>query len=344
MPVQNVVAVGAGNIGSHLLPHLARTPDIQRLFIIDPDRYTSSNCLSQNIDASDVGKPKAMVQATKLRRINPDLPVEPMVARLEDVPLELFARSTIVICVDNRATRQWANEITWHLDARLIDCGVLGSQNLARVTIYVPSPAAACMECNWSPDHYAQLEQEYPCSPGVAPARPSGASSALGALAASLAAFAVGEVSGQGSPATGYEAVVDAQHHKLLTTINRRNPLCRFDHRKWVIDRWGCDPRSTTVESAIETCGAFSVTGHRFVTRLVCPSCGAGDPGFKLNRPAKTCARCRVRMGADHFDMFDTIGPELPREYRALSLAAVGLRRGDVLTSGDRQFAISEAR
>lgn len=72
---KSVVIVGAGNIGSHAVPLIARTPEIGRVTIIDRDRYDETNVRSQDIAPADVGRPKALVQARRARRINPALVV-----------------------------------------------------------------------------------------------------------------------------------------------------------------------------------------------------------------------------------------------------------------------------
>lgn len=67
-----VTVVGAGgNIGSHLLPHLARIPEIGSVTLIDPDRYEADNLYSQAIRTRDMGRPKVAVQTRRLSAINP---------------------------------------------------------------------------------------------------------------------------------------------------------------------------------------------------------------------------------------------------------------------------------
>ena len=66
-----VVAGAGGNTGSHLLPHLARMPEIARITLVDPEFYEPANLAVQNIDRMDVDRPKVAVQAEKLRRIRP---------------------------------------------------------------------------------------------------------------------------------------------------------------------------------------------------------------------------------------------------------------------------------
>ena len=58
----SVVVVGAGNIGSHLIPHLGRM-GLRRVRVIDPDRYDGGNLQNQDIRRCDVGRPN-----TKWRR------------------------------------------------------------------------------------------------------------------------------------------------------------------------------------------------------------------------------------------------------------------------------------
>src|SRR5512139_1182043 len=82
---RSVVVIGAGNIGSHLLQHLARSSVVDRVTIVDRDVYEQKNLLSQDIVRSDIGRPKAVVQARRLRRINRVLEVAAIVDDVENV-------------------------------------------------------------------------------------------------------------------------------------------------------------------------------------------------------------------------------------------------------------------
>ena len=65
---RHVVVVGAGgNIGSHLAPHLVRLPGVGRVTLVDRDRYERGNLPFQDMEAGDVGRPKAEVQAERGR-------------------------------------------------------------------------------------------------------------------------------------------------------------------------------------------------------------------------------------------------------------------------------------
>ena len=65
---KTVVVVGLGNIGSHVVPHVARLPAVGRLVLCDPDTYDASNVASQAICAGDVGLTKAEASDLIVRR------------------------------------------------------------------------------------------------------------------------------------------------------------------------------------------------------------------------------------------------------------------------------------
>jgi len=148
MPAKSIVVAGAGgNIGSHFTPHLARMREVGRVVLIDRDAYEPRNVVNQDIVSRDVKKPKVGVQARRLKEIRPDLGVAALHAPLESVPLGTWRADLIVACLDSRAARQAVNERAWRLGVPWIDSGVLGSEWLARVNVYVPGHDAPCLEC-----------------------------------------------------------------------------------------------------------------------------------------------------------------------------------------------------
>jgi molybdopterin/thiamine biosynthesis adenylyltransferase len=340
-----VVAGAGGAIGSHLVPHLARTPGLRRLTLVDFDRYDETNLWTQDIEASDFGQPKVRVQAAKVRRINPALTVETFAERLEDFPRGLLRATLLVSCLDSRAARQHVNEIAYRLSMPWIDCGVLGSENLARVNAYVPERDAPCLECSWSGEDYALLEQEYLCGGGNGAARPTRASSALAALAASLVAIEIAKLlaGDRANSVVGRQVVVNAQHHSLTVTAARRNPACLFDHQSWLIEPRRCRLASALVGETLDALGGLQVDGHKFVSALVCPACSHRQDSFRLNRPLARCPACARRMVDPGFGSCEHLDSNLPPEYRALTLAQAGLRHGDVISAGGWHYQLLEA-
>jgi molybdopterin/thiamine biosynthesis adenylyltransferase len=347
---RHIVVAGAGNTGSHLLPHLARMSAIGRITIVDPDVYAPENAASQNLDwEEDLGRAKAVVQAERLRRIRAcvggrALEVVAFQERIEDVPRGLLISDLIVSCLDS--SRQYVNQIAWRLNVPWTDCGVQGGLKLARVNSYRPAMDAPCLECAWGPDDYAALEQEYPCGAVSGAAHPTLASSALGALAASLAAIEIAKLlsDDHAHALVGRQDLVDAEHHTLDVTTYRRNPSCRFDHHSWQVEPWLCPPAERTLGSALGAAGSLQVEGHLFSAGLICPSCEHREPSLRLNRPLAHCPICSRRLIVPGFGSFDRIDPGRARGYEDLTLAQIGLRAGDIVSDGSRRYrCITEA-
>jgi molybdopterin/thiamine biosynthesis adenylyltransferase len=87
--VARIAVIGAGNIGSHLLPHVARMRGVDAITVIDRDRYEQTNLGTQNIFRFDLGRSKAQVQAGRLTLMSCDLDVRAVHMPVEDVPLGL---------------------------------------------------------------------------------------------------------------------------------------------------------------------------------------------------------------------------------------------------------------
>ena len=155
---QSVMIIGCGNIGSHLVAHVARIPQVKRVILVDHDHYTTENLTSQDIDQREVGKPKAMVQAERLSAIDPTLDVVAITDRFDNVPLGLCANAVLMSCVDSRVARLQINQAAWRVGSPWIDAAVNAPNLLVRVSVYVPGANAPCIECGWDDDDYEQLE------------------------------------------------------------------------------------------------------------------------------------------------------------------------------------------
>ena len=341
----HVVIVGAGNIGSHVLPHLARMPDVSNVTVIDRDRYEASNLSGQNICASDVGQSKAQVQARRLRTIDPALDVRPVHASIEDVPLGWLRADLMLSCLDSRRGRMVLNQAASRLRIPWIDAGVDAS-GLARVQVFVPSDETPCLECAWDESDYALLDQEYPCQRESGSPR-TGASSGLGALAAALQALECEKLLSpdQEHCLAGHDVLIDARHHRHFVTRYKRNAACRMpDHAGWTIVRRSVD-LSTTLPGllAAECPGSdenirVEVAGQQFASTLTCERCRKRCNAGHLHRGARRrspgmCRSCGGQLTAAGFDLRDGLClHELPAEIRDRSLTALGLLAGDVVT------------
>jgi molybdopterin/thiamine biosynthesis adenylyltransferase len=344
-----VAVVGVGTIGSHVMPHVARMATVTSVTVIDRDCYDESNVSAQNILRDDVGESKAQVQARRIRQINPAISVRAFHEPVEDLPLGCLRADVILAGLDSRRARMAVNHAAWRLGVPWINAGVDGGGSLARVQVFMPSDEAPCLECAWDARDYDLVEQEYPCR-GVAGAPQTGASSGLGALAASLQALECEKIlSGDRTHSLeGRDVVVDARHHRHYVTRFRRNLECRMpDHAGWSIVPFDTDARSTTVASLIATTrtldGAdrgvhMAVAGQQFAIAVTCAQCRKRLPAGRLHRGELArgggrCPSCGDALVAAGFDLLERVAlHELPEPVRGQPLTALGLLPGDVLT------------
>ncbi len=350
----HVMLIGAGgNIGSHLVPHLARLPGIARLTLVDRDRYEARNLENQDVPARSVGRPKARVQAARARRVNPSLKVVAHACDVEALPLGAFRADLVVTGLDGRRARQRVNYAVRGLGVPWLDGGVLGTGTLARVTRISPAPDSPCLECRWDEADYAALEQSYPCDhSSLSPFAPprTGAPSGLGALAAALLALECRKLL-RGDPdglAPGAELVVDAAHHRWLVTGARRFEGCRLpEHAPWHIEPLAFslrEPLESLLGLLARKTGAngdlaVGVEGSRIARRLTCERCGAARDALRVAsrlRPAdRRCARCGGRAAPAGFGLHEWVTPaSLTRDQLRSPAGRFGLAPGEVILAG----------
>ncbi|MCX6901644.1 MAG: ThiF family adenylyltransferase [Verrucomicrobia bacterium] len=358
---RSITVIGAGgNIGSHLVPHLARMANLTRVTLIDMDSYQSKNLSSQDVTQGSIGKPKALVQASRLKAINPALRCEGIVADVRDVPLGKIRADVILACLDSKDARRVVNQIAWRLGVPWIDAGVQADGLLVRVNVYVPGSAAPCLECSWSDADYATARRRHPCQAAPAKPAPTDAPSYLGALAASLQAVECHKLlTGQTAKAlVGRQVLMDAAFHKHYVTSFQRNPGCRFDHVTHRIEPLRCKPFVMTLRKALDGFSrdtrkggeaVLSVEGKTFVFALACPGCGREKPLFgltgRLRATDSVCPNCRRVMLAAGLNARARVSQsQLSDRLLDRSLASIGFRAGDVLTvlrnGRERQFEI----
>jgi molybdopterin/thiamine biosynthesis adenylyltransferase len=368
---RHLVVVGAGNIGSHLIPHLGRMDDVGRVTIIDRDSYEESNIPGQDIVAADVGRPKADVQARRLQRIRPDLAVTSIHAPLEDLPPGRLHGDAILAGVDNRRARQRINEVAWQLGVPWIDAAVDGAGWLVRIAVYVPGPDLPCLECGWNSSDYDALEQDYPClkagrGSGAAAIARTNAPSALGAVAAGLQAL---ECRALLDPATaeagtGRQVFADLRYHQYYCTVLPRNPQCRrASHEAWRPVAWDVDPRNVRLGDLLAgrdpaSSGSMPGSGRcelrvndlRWIRRFVCSACGAARGALQLSRGSllsisRRCPGCGGRMYPLGLELAASLSPDtLSATQAGRSLHALGVRPGDIVTLQRADGTVSRGR
>lgn len=350
---KTVVAVGAGNIGSHLLPHLGRMAEVGRVVVVDKDAYEEKNLASQAIAPREVGKTKAQVVARRLRSIAPGKEVVAIAQDVANVPLGRLRGDVVVACLDSRGARRVVNTVAWRLGMPYVDTGVRPDGLLARVSVYSPGRDSPCLECGWGGEDYASATRErpQPCGGTAGPGQ-TNAPSALGALAAALSVLECRKLltGHHEAAAVGREVLIDALHHKHYVTAYARNPECRFDHATWrELRRIRRDPQDVTLGDVFglwrgEARGgrpaALSVEGHGFVTRMQCVGCGRERSLLRLQgrlgRRDGRCSRCGKEMVAPGTGLAWSLEADrLPRGALERPLSRFGFLAHDVFTVSD---------
>lgn len=106
------LVIGAGGLGSPVLLYLAAA-GVGHLTIVDFDRVELSNLQRQVLfTEADLGKPKAETAADRLRRLNPQIEIRPVVAPFSrENARELIRQADLVIDgTDNFPTRYLSND------------------------------------------------------------------------------------------------------------------------------------------------------------------------------------------------------------------------------------------
>lgn len=360
-----VIVVGCGgNIGSHLLTHLARMAIIDRIVLIDLDCYEERNLISQDITPGDVGKPKAVVQAKRLEAIRPSLFVEAVCGDVMTLPLGALRGDVILGCLDNNLARQFVSEAAWHLGVPYVDGAVRGDGLLARASVFVPGPDAPCLQCGWSAQHYIAPEQQFRCNGTDSQVAPTRSPSSLGGLAASLQAIECAKLleGNLDRVIVGKQVLIDANSHRYFLTSLPYCDDCRFDHQVWEIEQLDQDPAQIMLGEALALGGngssenarlAFAFRPKVFLRKKYsCVSCRKVTERVALREalPAHlVCERCGERTEEEIVGMAPELDASaLDPSLLAHSMVSIGFRQGDVITVAGpdrtRRFEISGKR
>lgn len=154
----SVLVLGAGALGSPAALYLAAA-GVGRLGLADPDAVEPSNLARQVIHFTpDIGVPKALSAAAKLRFLNPDIVVEPYQVRLEpeNARALVAGHDCVLDCSDSFATRYAVNDACCAEGTPLVEAGVLGFRGLVMA---IRPGESACYRCAF-PD---------PPAPGAVP-------------------------------------------------------------------------------------------------------------------------------------------------------------------------------
>ncbi|HXQ31177.1 MAG TPA: ThiF family adenylyltransferase [Steroidobacteraceae bacterium] len=142
-----VLVIGAGGLGVPVLTYLAGA-GLGTLGVVDADVLEPSNLHRQTLyELADVGRPKALLAAERLRALNPEVDVRAYVERADAASLQVLAQGydALVDCSDNFTTRFAVNDAA----VRLGKPAVLASVYQYEGQLQVVRPGGACLRCVW---------------------------------------------------------------------------------------------------------------------------------------------------------------------------------------------------
>ncbi len=122
-----VLIVGAGGLGSPAMQYLAGA-GIGHIRIVDPDLVELTNLHRQPIfQEADIGRPKAVVAAARLRALNGELKAEPVVCPLNpgNVHALLSSADAVLDCADNFAVSYTLSDVCKEVGTPLISASAL---------------------------------------------------------------------------------------------------------------------------------------------------------------------------------------------------------------------------
>ena len=215
-----VTVVGAGGIGCPALQYLAAA-GVGRLAIVDDDRVSLDNLQRQILFATaDVGRPKTIVAAEGLRRLNPDVAVSELGERLtaDNVARLLGGADIVLDGSDNFATRLVVSDHCTRARIPLVSAA-LGQFQAQVATWRGWEPGRPCYRC-FVGDAFDSEDCDSCAELGVL--------GAMAGLAGSWAALeAIRQIVGLGEEAAGKLHVFDGLKPSLRTLRVPKDPACR---------------------------------------------------------------------------------------------------------------------
>lgn len=149
-----VLVIGAGGLGSALIPYLAGA-GVGHLGIIDPDRVELSNLPRQLIhETGDIGRLKVESAADRVGELTPDCAVSPYPFALTAENAAELIRGYDVVAdgCDNFATRLVVNAACVALGTPLVSAAIAGWEGQVMSVTADGLPDAGCYQCLVHPE------------------------------------------------------------------------------------------------------------------------------------------------------------------------------------------------
>ena len=249
IPQSRVLVIGCGALGSVIADLLVRA-GTGHVRVVDRDFLEADNLHRQVLFAeSDVAAqlPKAIAAAERLRAVNSEIEIEPVVADLSPGNIAAIAGDADVIVdgTDNFATRYLVNDFAVAHAKPWVFGGVVGAEGQVLAIIPGKTPCLACLMPEPPP---AEMQPTCETAGVLGPA--------VGVIASLQAMEALKLASGNAAAVNPRMTLVDLWSNQLRTVgiANSRNPQCRVCGQRdfaWLEGRRG--------DAATVLCGRNSV-------------------------------------------------------------------------------------
>ncbi len=212
----SVLIVGLGGLGSPAAMYLAAS-GVGRLIVADDDQVELSNLQRQIIHADDaVGRAKTDSARRTLRRLNPEVSVETVCARLDSgtLPAQVARADVVVDGCDNFSTRHAVNRACVEAGTPLVSGAVARMEG--QVAVFASVPGSPCYECLYADGVGA--DEACVQSGVLAPV--------AGVIGAVQAVETVKLLLGVGAPLFGRLLLFDGARMEWRTLTIPQNPAC----------------------------------------------------------------------------------------------------------------------
>ncbi|GAB1545295.1 hypothetical protein NUACC21_79710 [Scytonema sp. NUACC21] len=159
-----IAVVGCGALGNEVLKNLALL-GIGNIWVVDYDTIEIHN-LTRSVlfRESDIGRHKAEVVTERVKELNPDIQVYPVIGKLELAFGRGLVREMDVVigCLDSVGARRLLNKRCYFAGVPWIDGGI--SHSSGNVALFDPRvPEAACYRCKMDTSAWERLNEKYSC-------------------------------------------------------------------------------------------------------------------------------------------------------------------------------------
>lgn len=159
-----VAVFGCGALGNEVLKNLALL-GVGHIWVIDYDTIEVHN-LTRSVlfRESDVGRYKAEVVTERIKELNPDTQVYPVIGKLEyEFGRGLLREMSVAFgCLDSVGARREINKRCYFAGVPWIDGGI--NHQLGNVAVFDPRiPETACYRCQMDSSAWERLNEKFSC-------------------------------------------------------------------------------------------------------------------------------------------------------------------------------------